>query len=329
MFRFSYLFRQLAHVACAVALTAVSAGPAAAATLVADFNAYPSNERLLTTNYGSGWPPGFGTTAEIKWGEDPTDGTTGGTSAVLTSDAVGDLVAPAGTGYGLTQPVVTAARTATGNSTQSRRQNRSTGGLTGDIWMSWLMAPSADSRLGLNFNGSVKGFGGADNVRVIALGSSFNVYGPGTNSQTGVFTAGDTYLILGLLQMDAAGTDDRLRLWVDPNVGLGEVDLLANQTPLHDLVLDNNIMGTSLDTVGIVAYSATSNPGYLDSLRLSNDSDGFTAVTGVPVPEPSTLALLAAGGLAAIAGRQRRKAALAAATAGGVAGGGPLSSTEE
>ena len=125
--------------------------------------------------------------------------------------------------------------------------------------------------------------------------------------------------------MDAACTGDRLRLWVDPNVGLGEVDLLANQTPLHDLVLDNSIMGTSLDTVGIVAYSATSNPGYLDSLRLSNDSDGFTAVTGVPVPEPSTLALLAAGGLAAIAGRQRRKAALAAATAGG----GALSSTEE
>ena len=83
MFRFSYLFRQLAHVACAVALTAVSAGPATAATLVADFNAYPSNERLLNTNYGSGWPPGFGTTAEIKWGEDPTDGTTGGTSVVI------------------------------------------------------------------------------------------------------------------------------------------------------------------------------------------------------------------------------------------------------
>ncbi len=82
-------------------------------------------------------------------------------------------------------------------------------------------------RLGLNFNGVVKAFDGANNVRVIALGSSFNVYGLGTNSQMGVFTARDTSLILGLLQMNASGTDDRLQLWVDPNVGLGEADVLA------------------------------------------------------------------------------------------------------
>jgi len=50
-------------------------------------------------------------------------------------------------------------------------------------------------RLGLNFNGVVKAFDGANNVRVIALGSSFNVYGLGTNSQMGVFTARDTSLI--------------------------------------------------------------------------------------------------------------------------------------
>lgn len=303
-------------VCLALALASVFAGGplARGATLVATFNEYPSNERLLTTNYGSGWPAGFGTTAEAKWGEDLADGTTGGTSAVLTTDAVGDLVAPVGTGYALTQPVVTAARSVTGNQGQSRRQNRATGGLTGDIWMSWLMAPSADGRLGLNLNGSVKGFNGADNVRVIAVGSSFNVYGPGTNSQTGVFTAGDTYLLLGLLQMDAAGTDDRLRLWVDPNVGLGETDVLTNQTPVHDLVLDDAVMGSSLDTVGVVAYATSNNPGYLDSLRISNDADGFAQVTGVaPVPEPTSLALLAVGGLAMWAGRRvtHRRASLA------------------
>lgn len=273
-------------------------GVANAATMFETFNDFPTNERLLNTSYGTGWPAGFETTAAIKWGENPSDGTTGGTSAVLTTDAVGDLVAPVTTGYALTQPVVTAARSVTGNGTDARRQNRSTGGLTGDIWMSWLVAPSADGRLGLNLNGSVKGFNGQDNVRVIAVGSSFNVYSSGTASQAGVFTAGETALIVGLLQMDATGTDDRMRLWVNPNVGLGEVDLLANQTPIHDLKLDNAIMGSSLNTVGIVAYSATSSPGQLDNLRLSNDANGFFQVTGVSVPEPRVLMVLAVGCLA-------------------------------
>jgi hypothetical protein len=298
-------------VAAAVAGAVSCATPAHAATLIDNFNEYPTNERLLNTAYGSGWPAGFGTTDQVKWGEDLADGTVGGTSVVLTSDTVGDLSAPAGTGYALTQTVVTAARTVTGNQGTARRQNRDTGGLTGDIWLSWLMAPSADGRLGLNLNGAVKGFNGADNVRVIAVGSSFNVYGPGTNSQTGVFTAGETSLILGLLQMDASGNDDRLRLWVNPNVGLGEADVLANQATVHDLVLDDAIMGSSLDTVGIVAYSATSNPGYLDSLHISNDADGFTQVTGVAVPEPTSLALLALGGLSALAWRKLGRRRLA------------------
>ena len=284
----------------------VWAGVADAANLVADFNEYPSNERLLNTNYGTGWPAGFETTAQAKWGENLADGTTGGTSVIIASDAVGDLVAPAATGYSLTQPVVTAARSATGTSTDTRRQNRATGGLTGDIWMSWLMAPTADARLGLNLNGSVKGFGGAENVRVIAVGSSFNVYGPGTNAQTGVFTAGETALILGLLQMDTTGTDDRMRLWVNPNVGLGETDVLANQVPNHDLILDNAIMGSSLNTVGVVAYSATSSPGYLDALRISNDANGFFNVTGVSVPEPGAMALLAVGSMAVYGYRRGR-----------------------
>jgi hypothetical protein len=287
------------RVLCGVVLgSLLGAGAAHADTMFETFNEFPTNERLLNTNYGTGWPTGFGTTAEIKWGENPADGTTGGTSVIVTTDAVGDLVAPVTTGYALTQPVVTAARSVTGTSTATRRQNRSTGGLTGDIWMSWLMAPSADARLGLNLNAPVKGFEGSENVRLIAVGSSFNVYGPGTNSQTGVFTAGETSLIVGLLQMDATGTDDRMRLWVNPNVGLGEADLLANQTPIHDLILDNAVMGSSLNTVGVVAYSATSNPGQLDNLRLSNDANGFFQVTGVSVPEPRVLMVLAVGCLA-------------------------------
>jgi hypothetical protein len=292
----------------AVALVSlIGAGTANAATIVSNFNDYPTDERLLNTNYGSGWPAGFDTVTQVKWGEDSADGTTGGTSVVVTRP--GDLVAPPATGYSLTQPVITAARSVTGTQGTARRQNRETGGLTGDIWMSWLMAPSADGRLGLNLNGSVKGFNGADNVRVIALGSSFNVYGPGTNSATGIFTADETALILGLLQMDTGGgNDDRLRLWVNPNVGLGEADVLANQATVHDLTLDNAIMGSSLDTVGIVAYAASGDPGRLDSLRISNDSGGFGAVTGV-VPEPGSVALFGASGLfAAFAfGRRRNR----------------------
>ena len=283
------------HLLRAVALVSlIGAATANAATIVSNFNDYPSDERLLNTNYGSGWPAGFDTVTEVKWGEDSADGSVGGTSVILTTP--GDLVAPPATGYNLAQPVITAARSVTGNQGTARRQNRETGGLTGDIWMSWLMAPSADGRLGLNLNGSVKGFNGADNVRVIALGSSFNVYGPGTNAATGIFTADETALILGLLQMDTGGgNDDRLRLWVNPNVGLGEADVLTNQPTVHNLILDQAVMGSSLDTVGIVAYAASGNPGRLDSLRISNDPGGFGAVTGVP--EPGSVALFGASGL--------------------------------
>ncbi|MFZ9937911.1 MAG: Ig-like domain-containing protein [Luteolibacter sp.] len=248
-----------------------------AAPIVSDFNDFPGNQRLLNSNYGTGWPEGFTAGEQIKWGEDAADGTTDGTSVILTT--TGDLVAPGSTGYNITQTGT--GRSVTGNSSSVRRQNRATGGMTGDIWMSWLMAPSADGRLGLNLNGSVKGFNGQDNVRIIAVGSSFNVYGPGTNAKTGVFTANETVLMLGLLQMDNTGTEDRLRLWVNPDLSLGESDVLENQTPIHDLVLDNAIMGSSLNTIGIIAYSATSNPGTLDSLRLSNGAYGFSDVTGV------------------------------------------------
>ncbi|MFZ9937910.1 MAG: PEP-CTERM sorting domain-containing protein [Luteolibacter sp.] len=282
----------------------LSAGTASAVTLVADFNDFPDNERLLNTNYGTGWPvAGFDSASQVKWGENVADGTAAGTSAILTT--TGDLVAPGFTGYNISQTGT--GRSVTGNSDLTRRQNRATGGMTGDIWMSWLMAPSADGRIGLNLNGSVKGFNGADNVRIIALGSSFNVYGPGTNAQTSVFLADETVLLLGLLQMDATGIDDRLRLWVNPTVSLGETNVLTNQTPIHDLVLDNAIMGSSLDTVGIVAYSASKNPGRIDSLRLSNDPNGFTAVTGVAsvIPEPGTLSL-ALIGMAGLAARRRR-----------------------
>lgn len=279
-----------------------------AANIVANFNEYPSNERLLTTNYGSGWPAGFGTAAEAKWGEDLADGTTGGTSVIQTSSTSGDLIAPPATGYNLTQPVVTAARSVIGTGTAARRQNRATGGLTGDIWMSWLMAPSADARLGLNLNGSVKGFNGADNVRLLAVGSSFNVYyGTTTVSQTNVFTPGTTSLILGLLQVNVSGTSDQLRLWVNPNVGLGEGDVLTNQTPIHDVFLNDATVGDSLNTVGIVAYSPTSSTGYLDALHISNEPTGFTDVTGVVVPEPTTALTLfgICGALAAVALRRR------------------------
>ena len=116
----------------AVALVSlIGAGTANAATIVSNFNDYPTDERLLTTNYGSGWPAGFDTVNQVKWGEDSADGTVGGTSVILTTP--GDLVAPPATGYNLTQPVITAARSVTGNQGTARRQNRETGGLTGDI----------------------------------------------------------------------------------------------------------------------------------------------------------------------------------------------------
>ena len=82
--------------------------------------------------------------------------------------------------------------------------------------------------------------------------------------------------------------------------------MLANQVPIHDLILDNTVMGSSLNTVGVVAYSATSSPGYLDALRISNDANVFFNVTGVSVPEPGAMALLAVGSMAVYGYRRRR-----------------------
>jgi hypothetical protein len=214
----------------------------------------------------------------------------------------GDLVAPAATHYALAQSAGAAqsVRT-TANSTNNDGQSTRTlpAAINGTVWFSFLVNPNDDnSRAGMSFNTSL---GNASGARMDAVGTGLFVsYGNVTMSNT--LTTNATHLLVGQVVVDAAGNNDRLRLWLDP-----DVNTLTEDTPTVFEGTNADWVGAGITSVAVQSYGASTSGGTVDAIRVSNNPTAQQDVTGVaPVPEPASLALCALGATALL-GRRRRQ----------------------
>jgi len=274
--------RIVAAAACAVVGLAV-ANTANAALVVVDFND-------LAAGQLNGQAGGTGTSG--TWG-----------ASTNPQVVAGDLTAPAATHYALTQSAGTAQsiRT-TANSTNADGQSTRTlpAALNGTVWFSFLVNPNdANSRAGISFNTSLSAASGA---RIDVVGTGLFVsYGNVTlaNAQT----TNANHLLVGQVVVDAAGNNDRLRLWLDP-----DVSTLTENTARVFEGTNADWVGAGITSVAVQSYGASTSGGTVDAIRLSNDPDAQSAVTGfAPVPEPTTLGLVGIAASSLLARRRRRR----------------------
>jgi hypothetical protein len=233
-----------------------------------------------------------------------------GTWASSTNPQVvaGDLTAPASTHYAVAQSSGTAQSLQTTASTGSTNTNgqasRGTAvTLTGTVWFSFLAdAIDANARVGMSFNASGAGASGS---RIDLVGTGLFVsYGAGqtlTNAQS----TGATHLYVGEVVINESGTNDHLRLWLDP-----DVNTLTESTTAGKVFEGStaNWVGDGITSIAVQTYGASTPGGILDAVRVSDGPTAFTDVTGAtPVPEPAACAgLLGAAGALGLRRRGRR-----------------------
>jgi len=109
--------------------------------------------------------------------------------------------------------------------------------------------------------------------------------------------------ILGQLIINSTG-DETLSVWINPDVSGGIAGLGIADTSLTE---NANLLNSGISRVGLQSYSSDTQGGIVDALILSDDANAdqaFADVTGVLVPEPSSLALSFLASLALL--RRRR-----------------------
>ncbi|MBX3740751.1 MAG: hypothetical protein KF712_07160 [Akkermansiaceae bacterium] len=177
--------------------------------------------------------------------------------------------------------------------------------MSGEIWFSFLAQTSQTtiesqirwSSTGLSLNSpTATPFSDRGDFYVQMSGGRLE-YKFGTNHTAGSVQvyggtelAGVTTLVVGRLLLGGTGTGDSVDLWVNP-------DLIANPdiSSLSTAYSATGINGlASINQVGIVVHRTSSNlaleSAAFDALRMSNNPDGFSEVTGVPEPSAWMLA---------------------------------------
>jgi hypothetical protein len=271
--------------------------PASASLVVADFEAVTDNAALLNTGGGSGFSGNWGPSSTV-----------GANTSRIKYDVDANL-SYSGGGYAITQ---TGTGNAYGDFNAFRGINRTLNpDLTGEVWFSLLVRTvTANGHAGLQLNNHADSpFTGQDYNR-----GAFDVgiradqlevrYGSVTSGNLLPLSAGETHLLLGRLVFEDNGVNDRLDVWADP------ADLSSLGLPAFSANSAN--LGAQLFLAGVFAYGSLDQTNAynaaVDALRISdgggNPVTAYFEVTGVMVPEPSTLALL----LAALPFLRRRSA---------------------
>jgi hypothetical protein len=273
-------------------LTSVLVHLAAADTIIADFND-------LTSGPLGQFEPGIGQ----EGGEGFLSGDTWSNTGTL-SVIANDLTPPPFTNYAVSQTPT--GQSVQGNNTAGRQSTRALAvPLRNTVWFSFLLnQPTIDSRGGITFNQNTSA---PSNPRVVAtgtelrlgLGLTLQAAGQGAN----LLTLGETALILGQLTIDPVG-DETLNIWINPDVSGGIAGLGAVDTSLSEQTAS---LEGGVTRVGVQSYASDSQGGIVDTLILSDDADpnqAFADVTGVLIPEPSTLFFSALSALGLL--RRRR-----------------------
>lgn len=262
-------------------LFAVTNSSLRAAVVYTDFNDnFPGGLGSFTAGAGQGGGSGF--LADDAWAN------TGVISVIS-----GDLSAPASTNYAITQGSSVGNHSVQNQTNFTRHTTRATAttlGTANDVWFSFLLnQPTTNSRGGITFNQNTSA---PSNPRVVAtgtelrlgLGLTLQAVGQGAN----LLTLGETALILGQLTIDPVG-DETLNIWINPDVSGGIAGLGAVDTSLSEQTAS---LEGGVTRVGVQSYASDSQGGIVDTLILSDDADpnqAFADVTGVLIPEPSTL----------------------------------------
>lgn len=266
-----------------------STNPLGAAVVYADFNDNTLGA-LGSFSAGAGQGGGSGFLGGDVWANT-------GTISVI----AGDLSAPAGTNYALTQGGT--AQSTQGTFTGGRQTTRATAttmGTASGVWFSFLLnQPTNNSRGGITFNQNAAA---PANLRIVATGTDLRI-GLGATLQPpgggATLTLATDTLVLGQLLIDAGG-DETLNLWVNPDVSGGIAGLGAADASLTEQAA---AVDGGINRVGVQSYSSDNQGGIVDALVVSDAADpnqAFADVTGVTViPEPSSalLTLLAALGI--------------------------------
>jgi hypothetical protein len=236
----------------------------------------------------------------------------------------GDLTAPAGTGYALSQGG-TPQHVSTTSTFQRGISRTFATPLAGTVWFSFLaLNEESNDRAGFGFNAGAANVAPGITRRLQLHDDGLylqTVSGPVVNTSTsgggaGGLAHGEVHLVLGRLVINGAGSNDLLDLWVDPllsggpaglpapyySSGPGGLDFLGGSTALTQIT----VFGYDFRQ-GISGAGESQQGGRLDAVRLSDALDpqqAFLAVTGV-VPEPGTAALFLLG-LAPLLRRARR-----------------------
>jgi hypothetical protein len=102
------------------------------------------------------------------------------------------------------------------------------------------------------------------------------------------------------LDFDVSGTNDQVRLWVDPDLSSG----VLGTASFDSGIVAGDLLGTELSSIGVGLYATGGTNGFIDNLRIGT-SLGQVAV----IPEPSGMVLFM-GTLAALLVSRRRYAAV-------------------
>ena len=146
-----------------------------------------------------------------------------------------------------------------------------------------------------------------NDARIGLVDSQFSVQMEGidntsSNADFGTYTPGEQVLIVGKLEFNVSGANERLQIWVDPTdvetASLVSAQLTGEDlgwvTPTHALT-GNFVLGGGV--------------GLIDDIRIGSeweDVGPFIVAPSAPAPEPST-AILAVLGFVGLLGTRRRR----------------------